>query len=493
MVKTIEEILKGIINKEEIADSEFFVGTIKQQTFYGHRLLFALASEVWQKMFYGSTWLETANRELAYIKIPDFEPEVFEQIMNFAYTRKVQISSQYIASDLLRAAEKYMIPDLHQLTIEFLMENLTIENCVENLELSQRYENYFLKQKALDFIQNNAMKVIFNRKCFVGLKEESLVELLSLNKLQVPEIELFRQIIEWGKWVCDENNVVPDPEYLKQCLEKVINFIRIEEIRAPDELNEMKESGLFDEQYIDNIIKMNTQEIVEMKSRKMWLDKGQMEILLLCADNNETDREDVRQSILFTGIYKVDIINAFEEIPTFEQIKKYNAIFCYSHDSFKNSIEMGNLLAEYVENGGGVVIASYPCLNNAKNQNVLAGKLVTNDFLPIIKGNRIINKHCDLGEIPDQNHPIVEGIKIFDGGDWSFHYDFKLNQDSKVIAYWTDGTPLIIEKRLQRDFGIVLVINFYPVSNKSLKDSKWNHLSDGKLMISNSIEYVVNN
>ena len=49
-------------------------------------------------------------------------------------------------------------------------------------------------------------------------------------------------------------------------------------------------------------------------------------------------------------------------VPTLDELEKYSAVLCYSHNSFyENPALVGDLLADYVDRQGGVVIMAYAC------------------------------------------------------------------------------------------------------------------------------------
>jgi len=63
-----------------------------------------------------------------------------------------------------------------------------------------------------------------------------------------------------------------------------------------------------------------------------------------------------------------------------------------------------------------------------------------------------------------------------------------LNADSKLIAEWSNGVPLVAE--LQRGKGRVVVLNFFPPSSDTGDPRFWVSSTDGHLLLSNALAYV---
>ncbi|KAJ3430857.1 pep-cterm sorting domain-containing protein [Anaeramoeba flamelloides] len=217
---------------------------------------------------------------------------------------------------------------------------------------------------------------------------------------------------------------------------------------------------------------------------------------------------DVRSSIISESdhISRVDIIN--DHTPTLKEIKKYDSIFLFSgfDVGFEDNIEIGNILAGYVKDGGGIVLSSYRCLvtppQNA-HYSEIKGKFAER-YLPLNKGPSII-EHGSLGKVLSPNHPIMKNVKSFDGGLYSHRIETQLAKPNKskksdkiqLIASWDDGIPLIASRRLKKSNGPVVVLNFWPISANgypsSCRGKYWNPDTNGNNLISNSLIFVARN
>ncbi|KAJ3440831.1 hypothetical protein M0812_14504 [Anaeramoeba flamelloides] len=227
-----------------------------------------------------------------------------------------------------------------------------------------------------------------------------------------------------------------------------------------------------------------------------------LQILLLTTDSNLEHQQDVVFSISTYGIKNIEIFNCSKETPSFGQIKKYDSIFMYSTTApLKDARTIGNVLAQYVEDGGGLVLSTYRTMIKNPFKWKLAqlqGRIVSKEFLPFRKGKLISLKRAKLGNVLEANHPLIKNIENFDGGTKSYriHCRFKLpiNSEGQLVAKWSDGIPLISwVRKIKSNFGKIVVLNFHPVSGNCYPDrGRYSHWlnPDGRVMIANAVEWV---
>lgn len=79
------------------------------------------------------------------IDIPDITPDIFNALLYFMYTDRVQLTESN-AERLLAAADKYFLPSLKSKCEEFIIKYLTIENCSKIMNLADLHNSLRLKQ-----------------------------------------------------------------------------------------------------------------------------------------------------------------------------------------------------------------------------------------------------------------------------------------------------------------------------------------------------------
>ncbi|KAJ3438440.1 pep-cterm sorting domain-containing protein [Anaeramoeba flamelloides] len=216
-------------------------------------------------------------------------------------------------------------------------------------------------------------------------------------------------------------------------------------------------------------------------------------VAMIAADEDFKYVKNVCDSILKSyKIKKVKIFKSFKKSYPFKELKKYDVAFVYSSDhNFYKPYKLGNMLAQYVEDGGGLVLCSINCLDS-DDEHQLYGRIISPQFLPFGKHSSISEQPCSIGQMVDSKHPILKKVKNFHGGEYSFRIKTKqVYRNSFVIARWEDGNILIAEKTFPKNssYGRVIALNMWPPNNK-IDESCWNIKSDGQRLLTNAVEYA---
>ena len=81
-------------------------------------------------------------------------------------------------------------------------------------------------------------------------------------------------------------------------------------------------------------------------------------VLIAGAPSTASWLNDVQAKIAGTGLISgsVDVLNVGSSTPTLAQLQAYDAVLFFSDASFADPTTFGNVLADYVDAGGGVVV-----------------------------------------------------------------------------------------------------------------------------------------
>ncbi|KAJ6243906.1 btb (poz) domain-containing 2a-related [Anaeramoeba flamelloides] len=539
-VVPLTKTLSHQVNNPQFADVKFLVGK-DREPIYGHRIILSLCSPMFRTMFYSVEWKETSDPQLAEVDIPDLDPPSFLALLKFVYTKKLTLNDK-IVWFVLYGADKYRIPELVSACLQFLVDSFTVSKSLTILDRSLGLAPLTFQKKLLRMITEKSHRIFKVPNCLSTIKQCTCVAVLRRKNLLVPEIELFYRLVERGEVICKSLNLKPTPSRLRKILAKLLPIIKLR-LMSVDELNEVKAYGLYKssriKQYIAKInlqIKANEgnlkSTIITNKNKKNNTKTNRnnnslapnnvvqthqvhetipprarsqksienISVLLLGSWNTTEDTKvrinDVLTSIKSGGIKKVEVINLVNQNIIWSQLKKYDVIFIFSLNKFKNPINVGNLLAKFVKDGGGVVISSVFALKNDKSQVEIQGKIVREQLIPIQKASIVFGQQSRLGRILSQNHPVMHNVQRFEGGKYSDRCSsFSVVNGAKKIALWEDGRILVAELRKKSVYGIVVALNFYPVSDKieGMDGDFWDHKTDGQKIIANAIHYVALN
>jgi len=106
-----------------------------------HKLILSARSPVFAAMFRS----DMKEKEMDQIDIPDISPVVFNELLRFIYTDRVQLTEDN-AEPLLAAANQYLLLSLKTHCEEFVIKGLSTENCVEMFVLAEMYDASHLKK-----------------------------------------------------------------------------------------------------------------------------------------------------------------------------------------------------------------------------------------------------------------------------------------------------------------------------------------------------------
>jgi uncharacterized repeat protein (TIGR02543 family) len=209
---------------------------------------------------------------------------------------------------------------------------------------------------------------------------------------------------------------------------------------------------------------------------------------VLCTDSMG---EDIKAKLDSTGLFsQVDVISSLdEETPTLSELKQYNSVLVFENSNYiKNPVDFGNILADYVDYGGGVVLAAFTFVN-ADQSIGITGRISTEDYLIFTHEAYLSSSHLTL--IADSaSDPILNGVNYFDGGTNSFHCNVSLSSGADLIAHWSDDEPLAAKKQFTE--GRMVGLNIYPPSSDVRVDF-WDSSSDGALLMANSLIWAASN
>ena len=211
-------------------------------------------------------------------------------------------------------------------------------------------------------------------------------------------------------------------------------------------------------------------------------------VAMLAAESNASWRNDVKDKLLGTGlISEVDVINVNATTPTLATLQQYAAVMIWSDSSFDNRTEMGNVLADYVDQGGGVVQATFSFYSDGFSLG-LGGRWVTDaGYRTLTQANQ--SQGTVLTLVADEPaHAILSGVNSFNGGSNSYHNASSLTSGSTLIAHWSNNRPLVAV-RTGPSAGKIVGLNMFPPSSDERADL-WDASTDGALLMANSLSWV---
>jgi hypothetical protein len=202
-----------------------------------------------------------------------------------------------------------------------------------------------------------------------------------------------------------------------------------------------------------------------------------------------TGHADVQSKIAGTELISgsVDIFDAQLGTPTLAQLLTYQAVLFFSDSSFANNSFLGDVLADYVDTGGGVVEMTFALQDSGSL--AIAGRWRSGGYEPLINGTQSSGVLLTLGTLHQSGHPILSGVSSFSGGSGSFHNVVGgVSAGATLVADWSNGLPLIATNTGSFT-GRTAALDFHPVSSDTRADL-WDSTTDGDLLMANALAFV---
>ncbi len=197
---------------------------------------------------------------------------------------------------------------------------------------------------------------------------------------------------------------------------------------------------------------------------------------------------DVQDKLLDTGEFlAVDAHNASTAgtLPTLSQLQQYDAVMVWSNGTYISDIDLGNLLADYVDAGGAVVCAVFETSTTTVGRSLL-GRWADENYWIIQQRSGNTSGFASLGTILDPTHPTVQGVNSLTASSAFRPSTTMLVPGGQTIATWDDGIPLIAVNDAMPgrvDLGM------YPPSSDA-SASWWQVGTDGDVIMANALKYA---
>lgn len=194
--------------------------------------------------------------------------------------------------------------------------------------------------------------------------------------------------------------------------------------------------------------------------------------------------DDVELKIEGEGFVDADTFLTNDGTPTLAELQAYDAVFIFTDTSVSDPEGFGDILGAYIDGGGAVVDATF-------TPNVE----ITGDWTQYelySDSGQSNGANLGIGTIADPADALLTDVTTFDGGTASFHNTGgTIANGAVVVAEYTTGAPLIIKQENVGPLNVRRVfLNFYPPSIDA-RDDFWNTTSDGAVIMSNAIRWVV--
>jgi Ca2+-binding RTX toxin-like protein/subtilisin-like proprotein convertase family protein len=181
----------------------------------------------------------------------------------------------------------------------------------------------------------------------------------------------------------------------------------------------------------------------------------------------------------------VDVYDVRFATPSLADLQRYDSVMVWSNYRFGDPVAMGDVLADYVDAGGGVAVNSVWSSGFG-----IEGRIVTDEYLPLTTGATMRSGDGPYVLVPKKaTHSLLSDVATFDGGPGSWRTDTTLTDGSLLVATWSSPgrEPLVATK--SQPSGRVVGLNFAPMSD-DVFDASWDAATDGGELAANALLFA---
>jgi hypothetical protein len=185
--------------------------------------------------------------------------------------------------------------------------------------------------------------------------------------------------------------------------------------------------------------------------------------------------------------FNVTLVDAKLFTPTYDLLSSFPAILTYCDGGYNDPITLGGILKKYVDNGGGLVVAMYAFYYGSPN--TLQGGFYPDYYLINPDPSTLRSGPVSM-VVNDPNHPIMAGVRTFNGGTDSGRTQGKAKIGFEPVASWqdADNTPLVVAGVVNGSNRVDL--NVFPISAPVFYGG-WPNTTDGARIIANALNWVL--
>ncbi|KAJ3445027.1 pep-cterm sorting domain-containing protein [Anaeramoeba flamelloides] len=500
-MESLTEHYKSLINNTELADLHFLIGSDNTE-FHCHRLILSRNSEYWKKILFDDEWVKN-EVEVIDIKIPTLQPRIFEIFLRYYYLQ------------------------------EFAVD---LNNVFEVIQATYVIDDEIFKNYCLQWCKSNAQSLLSKKECLNSIDEQCVMAVLDQCQNAIDAIYIYRRVWERAQFLYsskkklknksspnlisigafknnnkrnDHLKIITKKENptkwfkMKKKVKNLFKYLDVSKFSKQD-YQEIDDKQLFDFTLFGKTEFQINKLAIQQQEEIKFLEKESLNVLLLVAESNNKIIQDLKASITYSTdiqnkernnlVKQVKIVHVDKKSPSFQKLRKYQAIFVYlSNKPLHRSKYLGNELAHYVEEGGGLVMCGYRalCESLSENRSAISGRITSGIFLPIIMERLITSGKytvgSNMGQVVNKHHPIMKNVTKMGGGEHAHRLKSEIikEQGVELVANWEDGNPLIATRKNGISSGTVVILNCNPIMTEVT--------GDFRQIISNSIDFVVNN
>lgn len=205
--KNLYDRVSHLLESYEWSDCTF---SVSGKCFKAHKLLLGISSPVFKAMFYGPL---STDKDVV---VCDIEPNIFQEVINYIYTDKIDLQSVEQAFELLYASKKYMLEYLAERCKIYIENNISVDNVMVVLNYADYVQEKQLFDQGLALLCAHSEFLV--RSSLDSFSLSTLKALLECGQVNIVEKNLIKAVFKWTHHYCIKNDIKPIKENKRQLL-----------------------------------------------------------------------------------------------------------------------------------------------------------------------------------------------------------------------------------------------------------------------------------
>ncbi|XP_033473909.2 kelch-like protein 41a [Epinephelus lanceolatus] len=186
----LQDGLKELLNENKLIDCILKVG---DQSIPCHRLILAACSPYFRELYFSTDGKETEQMEVV---LENLDPNIMESIVNYMYSAEIDINDNNV-QDILTAANRFQIPSVFTVCVNYLQKKLSKQNCLAIYRLGLMLNCARLAMAARDHIADR-FEILSKEEDFLELAPPELFAIIGADRLNVEKEEVvFETLMRW--------------------------------------------------------------------------------------------------------------------------------------------------------------------------------------------------------------------------------------------------------------------------------------------------------
>lgn len=186
----LQDGLKELLNENKLIDCVLKVG---DRSIPCHRLILAACSPYFRELYFSADGTEMDQMDVV---LENLDPNIMEVIVNYMYSAEIDINDNNV-QDILAAANRFQIPSVFTVCVNYLQKKLSVKNCLAIYRLGLMLNSARLAMAARDYIADR-FETIAKDVDFLELAPPELFAVIGADALNVEKEEVvFETLMRW--------------------------------------------------------------------------------------------------------------------------------------------------------------------------------------------------------------------------------------------------------------------------------------------------------